>query len=275
MVIDVHTHVFPPEVVAERERFLEGEPAFQAIYADPQARLVTAQELLQAMDRDGVDISWVLGFPWVREDNARRHNDYLVQAVAASQGRLRGLGCVHPPADWARREAERCLAAGLHGLGELAFYDRDLDPVSLAPLCRLCAEAGVPLLLHTNEPVGHRYPGKAPMTLASLYRLVRENPRTHLVLAHMAGGLFLYALLKREVSEALDNVWIDTAAAPFLYRPRAYRLAVELLGAHKLLLGTDFPLLAFPRYRRELDQAGLSPQEMELVLGRAAQELIA
>ena len=168
------------------------------------------------------------------------------------------------------------LDLGLSGLGELAFYSTDLDVASLAPLCRLCAEADKPLLLHTNEPVGHRYPGKAPMTLASLYELIKTNPQTKLVLAHMAGGLFFYSLLKKEVSGVLERVWLDTAAAPFLYRPRAYGLCAELLGANKLLLGTDYPLLRAPRYIKELGHpdAGLNPAELELIMGRAARELI-
>ncbi len=276
MIVDAHTHIFPPEVLEQRERFWDGEPAFAAIYRDPAARMVTAEGLVEAMDQDGVDVSWALGFPWVQESHARLHNDYLAGAQEASGGRLRCLACVHPPADWALAEAERALGMGVKGLGELAFYDSDLEVTSLAPLCDLCAEAGVPLLLHTNEPVGHRYPGKSPMTLASLYRLIRNHPQTKLVLAHMAGGLFFYALLKKEVGQALANVWIDTAAAPFLYRPRAYGLAVELLGADKVLLGSDYPLLKVSRYRRELasPEAGLDPDSLALVMGEAAQGLI-
>ena len=277
MIIDVHTHIFPPEVIAQRGRFLEGEPAFRAIYADPEARMVDAPGLLEAMDRDGVDISWVMGFPWVREENARLHNDYLIQAAAQSGGRLRALACLHPPAPWARAEARRVLGLGVSGLGELAFYHSDLDPAALAPFCQMAAEADVPLLLHTNEPVGHRYPGKAPMTLGALYALVRNHPRTRLVLAHMAGGLFFYALMKKEVSQALANVWIDTAAAPFLYRPRAYGLAHELLGPGKLLLGSDYPLLPVSRYRRQFEdpEAGLDQEARAEVMGLAAARLIA
>jgi hypothetical protein len=274
MIVDAHTHIFPPGVVARREEFLQDEPAFAAIYADPAAPMVDAEGLIRAMDAGGVDLSWALGFPWQREANARRHNEYLAEAAARHPRRLRALGCVHPPAGWARAEAERCLAAGLHGLGELAFYAGDLEPESLAPFCGLCAETGRPLLLHTNEPVGHAYPGKAPMTLASLYALVRAHPATKLVLAHLAGGLFFYALLKKEVAAALANVWLDTAAGPFLYRPRAYALAVELLGAGRVLLGSDYPLLPVSRYRRELDQAGLAPADLEAVLGGAAAGLI-
>jgi predicted TIM-barrel fold metal-dependent hydrolase len=276
MVIDAHTHIFPPEVIADRKRFLDGEPAFAAIYQDPKARMVTGPELITAMDQDGVDVSWALGFPWVKEENSRLHNDYLMRAVAESRGRLRGLACVHPPAGWAYKEAERCLLAGLHGLGELAFYSSDLDVDSLNPLCSLCAEAGKPLMLHTNEPVGHNYPGKAPMTLAALYTLVKQNPKTKLVLAHMAAGLFFFRLMKKEVKQALTNVWLDTAAAPFLYDARAYGLAVELMGAEKLLLGSDYPLLPVSRYRTELTspQADLKQVELDAIMGGGALRLI-
>jgi predicted TIM-barrel fold metal-dependent hydrolase len=276
MIIDVHTHIFPPEMQGDRARFCEGEPAFAAIYADPKAPMVGAEGLVEAMDADQVDVSWAVGFPWLKEDNARLHNDYLMDAVARFPRRLRGLAAVHPPQAWARREAERALASGLHGLGEVAFYDCDLDVASLGPLCRLSHEADRPILLHTNEPVGHQYPGKAPMTLAALYKLVTEHCHTKLILAHMGAGLFFYACLKREVSQALTNVWLDTAAAPFLYRPRAFALALELMGDDKLLMGSDYPLLPVSRYRRELSdpQAGLSPRQMELVMGRNAANLI-
>jgi predicted TIM-barrel fold metal-dependent hydrolase len=275
MIIDVHTHIFPPEVVDNRERFLPGEPAFASIYSDPKAPMVTAQGLLGAMDEEKIDQAWAVGFPWVKEANARLHNEYLASVVKEYPERLRGLGCVHPVAAWAQVEAARCLNMGLHGLGEIAFYSTDLNIKALAPLCDLCALADKPLLLHTNEPVGHRYPGKAPMTLAMLYGLIRAHPRTKLVLAHMAGGLFFYTLLKKEMSTALRNVWLDTAAAPFLYQPKAYALAVELMGVEKVLLGSDYPLLPVSRYRKELAEAGLSQSEMEAVMGENAARLIA
>ena len=276
MIIDVHTHIFPPEVIADRQRFLDGEPAFAAIYADPKAPMVDGPGLVRAMDEDGVDISWAMGFPWVKEENAALHNEYMVKAVAESDGRLRGMACVRPPAPWAYTQAQKALDMGLHGLGELAFYDGDIDVESLDPLAALCAEADVPLLLHTNEPVGHIYPGKAPMTLASLYRLVKNNPKTKFVLAHMAGGLFFYSLLKKEVGKVLENVWIDTAAAPFLYKPAAYGLAVQLLGDEKVLLGTDYPLLRLPRYKKELSDpsSGLTDEQLDQILGRAAKTLL-
>jgi predicted TIM-barrel fold metal-dependent hydrolase len=82
--------------------------------------------------------------------------------------------------------------------------------------------------------------------------------------------------MKKEVSQVLANVWLDTAAAPFLYRPRAYALAVELMGADKLLMGSDYPLLPVSRYRRELgaEEAGFSPDVMAGIMGDNALKVI-
>ena len=45
---------------------------------------------------------------------------------------------------------------------------------------------------------------------------------------------------------------------------------VSLIGADRLLLGTDFPLLGMARYRRALDAAGIDGAERALVLGGSA-----
>jgi len=274
--VDVHTHIFPPEIIAERDCFFKNEPGFSSIYANFSAHMVDGSGLVQAMDKGGIDISWVLGFPWIGIENARRHNNYLVQAVADSKGRLRGLACVHPQMKWSLSEAERSFSLGLSGLGELAFYGSDLMLDSLTPLCCLCAEANKPLLLHTNEPVGHYYSGKTPMTLNALYTLIKMHPMTKLVLAHMAGGLFFYSLLKKEIASFLTNVWLDSAAVPFLYKPQIYRFATDLLGVDKILLGTDYPLLNVERYCRELvlPEVSLSSDDLKMIMGGTAKTII-
>ena len=39
----------------------------------------------------------------------------------------------------------------------------------LAPIAELCQHYRVPLMLHTNDPVGPDYPGKAALSLPALY----------------------------------------------------------------------------------------------------------
>lgn len=271
MIIDGHTHICPPEIRRRREAFFPGEPNFRLLYADPQARLIGATELVDYLDREGIGAACAFGFPWVSADTTRLGNDYVLEAAGRFPGRVLPFSCVNPLLGGAAlREAERCLAAGARGLGEIATYAEGLGPEvrrAIAPLAELCREAGVPLLLHTNEPVGHAYPGKSPMELSQVYGLVKAHPGTRWLLAHWGGGLFVYHLLKKEAEEVLRDVYYDTAAGPYLYKPAVYRRVIEIAGAGRLVFGSDYPLLGLSRYRRDAQEAGLDDGEMAEVFG--------
>lgn len=276
MIIDCHTHIFPKAVRDGRGAYFEGEPAFELLYNAPKAKLAGARELVAAMDRQGVDRSVVFGFPWRDIATCRMHNDYILEAVKRFPDRLIGLCCLDPAHPHAAGEAARCLKEGLSGLGELAFYDSGFTQTALdqlTPLMALCKEAGLPVLLHTNEPVGHLYPGKSPMTLRELYRLIRTFPDNKIILAHWGGGLFFFHMMKKEVKAALANVYVDTAASPYLYDGGVYRIALEIIGPEKVLFGSDFPLLPPERYFSEMRENGLSPAEIEQVAGLSAKAL--
>lgn len=277
MIIDIHTHIFPRAIREQRQRYFEGEPTFELLYGSPKSLLIGADQLVRMMDDAGVAQAVTFGFPWRSDDTFRHNNDYILDAVSRHPGRLIGFCCLDPLHPDAAAEVRRCLSAGLSGIGELAFYDSDLDQrclESLDPIMALADQFNVPVMLHTNEPVGHAYPGKAPNTLARIYALVRRYPRNRLILAHWGGGLLFYALLKKEVRPALANVWFDTAASPYLYQPEIYTVAADIVGADKLLFGTDYPLLGPQRYLDEMRRAGLSAERMDRICGRNALEVL-
>jgi hypothetical protein len=276
LIIDSHVHIFPRSIREARERFFPAEPAFELLYGDPKSRIAGREELLRDMDRCGVDRAVVFGFPWESGELYQRHNDYILEATARSPERLIGLGCFSLASAGAAAEAERCLSGGMAGIGELAVYGAGFDMKNLPALDEimvLCESRGAVLLLHANEPVGHAYPGKAPMRLAELYAFLAAYPRNRVILAHWGGGLFFYRLLKREVRTVLKNVWFDTAASPFLYEPAIYRTAVEIAGADRVLFGSDYPLIQPDRYLRELSGAGLSEGTLAEITGGNAERL--
>lgn len=276
-VIDVHVHLTPPEIAGDRARFLAGEGAWAALYLDPKARMVSTGDLLAMMDEEGVDESVVMGFPWSDEDTAKRHNEWLLEEAARHPGRLRPLAAFDPLAPWAHRHAEAMLAAGMAGLGELALYDRGFGPAeleSLEILGSLCCLSGQIFLVHVNEPVGHLYPGKAPLEIGEIFALTRRCPRVKLILAHFGGGLPFFAALKKEVKEHLENVRFDTAAMPFLFDPAALPMALRVLGPEYFVLGTDYPLLKPSRYRRYFADAGLPPETIDLIMGGNAENFL-
>lgn len=277
MIIDFHTHIFPPEVRADRSRFFEDEPAFKTIYVSSKAQLAGIEDLLAHMDREGIDKSVIFGFPWERSENFKRHNDYILDTVGRYPDRLIGFACFSPLSPHGAREAERCLSSGLKGVGELAVYGGGINRSvieGLRDIMAVCADLDLPVLIHTNEPVGHQYPGKAPMTLKQIYDLVKEFAHNRLILAHWGGGLFFYGLMKKEVRGVLERVWFDTAASPFLYGNAIYRVAGETVGYDKILFGTDYPLLPASRYFQEIESSGISLEDKEKILGLNAMEIL-
>jgi predicted TIM-barrel fold metal-dependent hydrolase len=278
VIIDFHTHVFPPEIVAHREQYFPGEPAFRLLYEDQKkSPLATAEDLIGTMDRQQVRGAVTFGFPWKQSALIRRSNDYVLASLRRFPDRLVGFACLNPEHPDALEEGERCLRAGMKGIGELALYGSP-GPRSwkelFSPLARLAAVWDVPLLLHTNEPVGHLYPGKERLPAWDLYDLIQSFPETKFILAHWGGGLWWYQLLKREVREVLINVYVDTAASPFLYRPEIYRYAIEILGVDKILFGSDYPLLKPDRYKKELLEARIGEEDRRTIFGGNAQKLL-
>ena len=278
MIIDIHTHIFPPRIRENREDFLKGEQAFKTLYNSPQARLVGAENLIAAMDEAGVQKSIVFGFPWENVEYSKLNNDYVIEAVERFPDRLVGLACFSPFSPTGAKEAERCFEQGLSGVGELAVYGGGITAAviqSLEPVMAMCLERNGLFMLHTNEPVGHQYPGKTPNTLLQIYDFVKTYPENRIILAHWGGGLLFYALMKKEVVTVLNNVWFDTAASPFLYRPEMYRIAGEVVGFDKILFGSDYPLLKPQRYFKDMGTINLSTDQIHQIKGLNAQNLLA
>ena len=278
MKIDTHTHVFAPEVVQQRDRLFARDPYFRQLYEHPRSRLATAEDLLAELDRSGFDRRGRLRLGLDRP-RALRRAERLPDRRRATVPRtaLLGFAAVQPTAGAAAvREAERAIRAGLRGIGELMPHGQGfaLDQTDLlAPLAELAVALDVPILTHTSEPVGHVYPGKGEVTLQTVLHLAASQPELKLICAHWGGGLPFYELMP-EVAAAAANLWYDTAASPYLYDPRVYAAVRALIGADRILFGTDFPLLRIDRCARQVRESGLPADEVDAILGGNAARLL-
>ncbi len=278
MIIDCHTHIFPHEVRDKREDFFDGEAAFKLLYSVPGSKISGVEELIRNMDNEGVDKSVVFGFPWHNEDHFKRNNDYIIEATEKYKDRLIGFSAFFPLAKGAEKELERCLKSGLSGIGELAFYTSTISTDALKAfkeIAEIAKNRDVPILLHTNESIGHYYPGKALMTLKEIYDFLSHFPDNKIILAHWGGGIFFYHLMKKEVKGVLKNTWFDTAASPYLYNKEVYSIAVKIVGPDRILFGSDFPLIQPGRYFKEMKEAGLSKDAIRKICGENAALLLA
>ncbi len=270
MIIDCHTHIFPDEVRKHREAFCQRDRGFASIYQDLRAKVIGADDLICSMDEAGISQSVICGFPWHDRALCSFHNEYLLESASRYPDRL--IVFILLPlmdVEGALRELDEARKRGAKGVGEIAFYDREMtyqDLETMAPIFKKMEQEKIPVLLHTNEHLGHSYPGKGKTPLELFYQFACLYPALRILLAHWGGGLLFYELMP-EVARAMGNVYYDTAASPFLYSKKIYAVAKEVVGVEKIIFGSDFPLIPPHRYFRELEESNLSLQDREKILG--------
>lgn len=275
MLIDVHVHVFPPEVIEGIDRYLEKDEFLKAICTSPVHRYATAEDLVCEMDRTGVHMSAVGGFACSDPGLCREMNDYMLDAAKKFPGRIIPMVSVYPHDPGMEKEIVRCSEAGAAGVGELFPWGQDfaLDGPEAGRLASICTEKELPLLLHVNEIVGHDYVGKGDVSIREAADFAALYPDLTLILAHWGGGLIFYELMP-ELSKQLKNVYYDTAAGPFLYDPKIYQVIREIGALEKVLLGTDYPLLSPARYLKEIKNSPLTEEEKANICGENARKLL-
>jgi len=277
MIIDSHTHIFPPQIKKNRSQYINSDPCFAILYSKKEAKLVTADELIASMDKAGVDISVILNTGWTTHELCVETNDYILESIARYPKRLIGFCSVQPQSlEAALGEIERCAKGGVRGVGELRpdtqLFDL-MDEEVMAPFIEVVRKHKLIMLTHASEPVGHIYPGKGGVTPEVLYPFITSYPDLTIILAHWGGGLPFYALMP-EVRKAMKNVFFDTAASTLLYNPQIYEQAIQLVGADRIIFGSDYPLLEQSQSLKEITALDLSQETKSLILAGNAQRLL-
>jgi predicted TIM-barrel fold metal-dependent hydrolase len=277
VIIDFHTHVVSPQIRERRAEYVKSDACFSILYSQPTAKLATAEEIIISMDECGIDKSVVLNLGWQEHEMCVETNDYILESLVKYPERLIGFCMIQPLAgDKAIKEIERCAQNGAKGIGEVRpdVQGFDLnDSNAMKPLIEAVVKNNLIFLIHASEPVGHKYSGKGKITPDIIYSFILDFPELKLTCAHWGGGLPFYALMP-EVEKAFDNVFFDTAATPFLYKPQIFRQVVEILGGDKILFGSDYPLLSPKRIIDQVESAYLSKENRLKILGSNARQLL-
>ena len=259
------------------ERVSRADRTFRALFGDSKAKFAHTSDLIASMDDADVDVSVCAGFGWTDPEIARESNDYNLEAARLHPDRLVAFCSVNPLwGEDAVSEVRRCHEAGAKGIGELHPDTQgilDADLAALAPVLDTAKELEMPVLIHASEPVGHGYTGKGTVTPELLMALVNAFPNNTFIFSHFGGGLPFYGLMP-EVKSALKNVYFDSAAFPFLYRPEVFDVVSRAIGSEKILFASDFPLVAQKRALDEFGDSGLDAENSKHVQGANAARLL-
>ena len=277
MIIDFHTHIFPEWLRKQRRRYAALDATFFDLYVDPKTKMATAEDLIKAMDEDGVDMSLAMGIGWTDQSLAGEVNDYIIDSVTRYPNRIVGLAGVNPAwGEAAAREAERCARAGLKGIGELHPYSQQFDlgdMTTMEPLLAVIREYELLVCIHSAEPVGHGYPGRGTARPEMLWRFIQGAQGIAVVCAHWGGGLPFYALMP-EVAVGFDNVFYDTAGSPRLYEERVIQVVADLVGVEHILIGSDYPDVPIRRMLDQVKNSRLPEEQQEAITGGNAARLL-
>ena len=297
-VVDFHNHHVPARYELT---MVKSAPAGQRAQWQKLAGTLADEGCLLEDIRDGHLAARVVNIPLaliadadsrVPHDTVMAVNDDVASLVARYPGRIHGLASVDAyDGDRAAREAERAIRdLGLLGLYvDCARGDHLIDAPEARPTLEVAAKLGVPVFVHPVAPepltkqmtpygrIGTLF-ARGTVNSAALIALLEGGVFTQLpdlrvvVTGHAIGGVALATGLSgmsRLTEGAIEvmrrHVYIDTQ----LIHPALIRASVDLLGADRVMAGSDWPIVDDGPIRGRMvsamQQAGLSGAEQEAV----------
>lgn len=219
MLIDAHTHI--------HEKGIGG----------PFSLPCTADALVAAMDKSGVDVSVVVPLPGIAP------NIYVHDQCNRFPDRLVPLCCpdFSSPKDTVAR---LCSFVDKHKVHGLKIHPRVqgvtvADPVVQETL-HCAAERELPVVFDAF-PFGPTF-GDAEQHPAAYCRIAQELPQLQVVLAHAGGYRALEAFL---AAKACANILVDVSFTPTYFCGTSIesdlRFICERLPTGQVLYGSDFP----------------------------------
>lgn len=287
-VWDCHVHCYPDSVAMDPKGFARrnNEPHWLDLVTNGPQGWADPEQLLRAMDRDGVERVLLQAWYWENAETCRLQNHWHAEWVASHPDRLLACAAVHPEDPDPVAVLEEARSWGACAVGEsLPVIQSALgwQHPAWRNILDWTTRHNWPVCIHVTEPVGHAYPGRVETPLMDLVELFERHPDQKWICAHWGGGLPFHHLNPR-VRKALRNVWFDSAAGPLLFSHSVWRIVHDLVGPEKILFGSDFPLRLYPKQEKEpgwarllgeLRNSGLPDASMEAISSTNLSRLLA
>ena len=290
--VDVHAHVVPENfpkylrapIPADWPSMAQAQPCHRhvmisgKIYRTVSDRAWNTARRVADMDEMGLRLQAVSPMPellsyWMdaasADDLLRYVNDQIAEMMAASGGRLAGLGAVPlQDMDLALIELERLMAMGFSGvqLGS-NINGRPIGAPEFVPFFAACERLGAAVFVHALRPAGmDRLVGPPPLQQVLAYptdvglaaasaitsNLIVTHPRLRIAFSHGGGtlGLLLPRLAESvsvfpALAERLLAPPVEQARKLFfdalVFDEPALRYLTSLFGDTQIMLGTDYP----------------------------------
>ena len=269
--------------------------------------LALRNELLDSMRIDQQVVAPAPGLqhywaePALLAEISRLQNDHVADLVAQNAKRYFGLGtlpmtCV----DAAMAEATRAVEErGLRGFQiDSRVMDHELSDARFDPLYRHLVKLDTPLMIHPlgfskGQRLGDFFMvntvGQPLEEIMAINHLIfggvlDRHPELRVLIVHGGGYFPFYVgrmdhawtyrpevkrLTSKRPSDYLASMWYDTC----VFRPDHVKTLVDLAGADRVMLGSDFPFdMGDPDPLGTVERAGLTPEARQKICCDTAQD---
>jgi predicted TIM-barrel fold metal-dependent hydrolase len=314
MIIDVHSHLFPPNLM---DSISKAGGRLPQLSAAPQQSM-SLGERFELMAETGVDVGLLsVGVLQPYHHNAatavslaHEANDSYLQVSADSAGRLMTWAVLPlPHIDAALAELERTSGdANCVGVTfGTSVLELNLDDEALSPVYEALDERGTTVFVHPSmafegfgdndlgmqRSIGGMFEDTIAGIRLLLSGVVVRYPKINFIVPHLGGTLpFIFGRVRRHIQLAerrwlaeglttddaphrgLARLWWDTATR---HLP-ALTCAVETIGADRLMFGTDYPYTKtreeFASRLAHIRDLPIGDQQRDAILGDSAAALL-
>jgi predicted TIM-barrel fold metal-dependent hydrolase len=273
VIIDTEVHLLHPD--ARNADYLSGEdePVRHAIHNHddfPSIQdLLILDELLDSMDRNGIDKCLIMGLPWHDRTAHAENNRYIESVVKSHPNKFRGLyipKLTHP-----QKAAERIRQLNTnHFIGVKlipGWQNVRIDDPVLNPVIEATKSEDLFLMIHTDH-LTQSLDGDVPYRLLSF---LRKTSGVKVLAPHLGGLLCLYALDPR-VEPLLENVWFITSVSLTM---EMVKYAADV-NSDNIIFGTDFPFNHCHDQKsliKDLQDLSMPDETKAKILGRTANNI--
>ena len=284
MIIDIHTHTFPP-AIASRVMDKLSKSSNMHYYIEG-----TVDALRQSMQQYGIDYSVLM--PIATNAGQYPTINRVAEEINArwQETGVLSFGSLHPDNDNYKEILRDLKDRGFTGIKlHPVFQEVYIDDPRFVRIIDYAAGLGFIILIHAGYDIS--FPGVDVASPQHIHNLLRQTVPDKLILAHMGGWgnwdyveehllsypIYLdssFALIEPDpVNEWPDGIspWGDT---PMAIGKEQFVRIVRTLGADRVFFGSDSPWSRQGDSIEAVRASGLTDEEIKLILGDNARRLL-
>lgn len=257
--VDSHCHIYPEKIA---EKAVAGTDKF---YDTVAACKGTPDDLVVRGGNAGID-HFIVQSVATTPKQVQSINEFIAKSVADSNGKMTGLGTLHPDSGDIKGDVEHLIELGLKGVKlhpDIQAFE--CDKPQCMRIYELCEERGLILLMHTGD---YRYDYSNPNRVLPI---LKEFPKLTFIGAHLAGWS-VWEEAYEKLSQ-FSNLYVDCSSCfGFFEKEKVYEI-MKKYGADRIFFGTDYPMWAPEKEMETFMSLDFTDDERAKMLGLNAKRI--